>query len=493
MPLPDPSRPVHASLDEAATAILRAAEGRALLLVGITGSPGAGKSTIAERLRALLPESLVLPLDGYHLPQARLRELGRRDRMGAPDTFDVGGFVAAMRTLRTARPGDVVRVSSFDRSIEEPVPESLALPLGERTIVLVEGNYLLLEGEGWGEVAGLLDLTLHLNVEPALRRRRLVARHLRFGKTLEEAIAWTDGPDERNAERIEAAGARADALLDEAPPRAFRILHLSDTHLLADPEARYNRIVDPRASLRAVLAAHSAVADLDAVVVSGDLSDDGDPESYRELRATLEEWCAERGAELVLALGNHDDRAGFGAGGPWNREVVVHGIRILVLDSSVPGGASWGLLAEPTLAWLRSRARADPTAPTVVVLHHPPIEAVTPLHRRMGLANPHDFWEAVGGARLLAVLAGHWHHAFVDTANAAPVVVAPGAANRTDVLAGPAHERSIAASGAAIVEVLPTGVRVTSTEIDAPHRGTELFDVGGEVLAEWQRRLGFPG
>ena len=497
MPLPDrsrpESRPALTSIDEAVTAILRAGEDRPLLLVGLTGSPGAGKSTIAERLRTRIPGALVLPLDGYHLPQERLRELGRRDRMGAPDTFDVDGFVRAVRRLRSARPGDVVRVAGFDRSIEEPVPDALPLPVGERTVVLVEGNYLLLEDDGWAEVAGLLDLTLHLRIEPALRRRRLVARHLRFGKTLDEAIAWTDGPDERNAERIEAAGERADSVLEERPPRALRILHLSDTHLLADPAARYNRIVDPRAALEALLSAHSAVADLDAVVVSGDLTDDGDPESYRVLRARLEEWCAEKGAALVLALGNHDDREGFGSDGPWNTEVRVRGVRILVLDSSVPGGASWGLLAEPTLAWLRERIAADPSAPTVVVLHHPPIEAVTPLHRRMGLANPHDFWEAVAGSRLLAVLAGHWHHAFVDTSNAAPVVVAPGSANRTDVLAGPEHERSIAASGAAIVEVLPTGVRVTSTEIDAPHRGAELFDVSGEVLAEWQRRLGFPG
>lgn len=502
MPLPDQPRlehsrsdapPVLHSIGDAVAAIRLAAADTPLLLVGLTGSPGAGKSTIAERLRAELPGSLVLPLDGYHLPQQRLRELGRRERMGAPDTFDVDGFVDAVRRLRVAQPGDTVRVASFDRSIEEPVPDSLALPLAERTIVLVEGNYLLLEDDGWSEVAELLDLTLHLRIEPALRRRRLLARHLRFGKTVEEAIAWTDGPDERNAGRIEAAGARADVILEEHPPRALRILHLSDTHLLADRGARYNRIVDPRASLDAVLAAHSSVADLDAVVVSGDLADDGDPESYRVLRTRLEEWCAERDADAVLALGNHDDREGFGSDGPWNAEVVVRGVRILVLDSSVPGGASWGLLTEPTLAWLRSRVAEDPAVPTVVVLHHPPIEAVTPLHRRMGLANPHDFWEAAAGSSLLAVLAGHWHHAFVDTTQAAPVVVAPGSANRTDVLAGPEHERSVAASGAAIVEILPTGVRVTSTEIDAPHRGAELFDVDGEVLAEWQRRLGFPG
>ncbi|MWV59073.1 metallophosphoesterase [Rathayibacter sp. VKM Ac-2754] len=485
--------PVLRTVDQAVALVVDAAVGHRLLVVGVTGAPGAGKSTLAAELRGRIPGALVLGLDGYHLSQARLRELGRRERMGAPDTFDTAGFVAALRRLRRAERGDVLRVASFDRSIEEAIPEGAVLPISDATVVLVEGNYLLLEEEGWGEVAPLLDLALHLRIDPEVRRRRLAARHLRFGKTLDDALAWSAGPDERNAERIEAAADRADAILHPAPERPLRVLHLSDTHLLGDPSARYDRVIDTRESLAAVLRAHSAVPDLDAVIVSGDLSDDGSPESYAALRAMLSDWCADREATLILALGNHDVREGFGSTGALNTETEVRGVRILALDSSVPGGPSWGLLTEATLAWLRERLRADPLRPTVLVLHHPPIEAVTPLHRRMGLANPHDLWEAVAGARILAVLSGHWHHAFIDTTTPAPVVVAPGAANRTDVLAGPAHERSVAASGASIVEVLSHGVRVTSTEIDAPHRGTELFDVSGEVLADWRRRLGFPG
>ncbi|MBO0983383.1 metallophosphoesterase [Rathayibacter sp. SD072] len=485
--------PVLTSLPEALRLVASARVGRALLLVGLSGSPGSGKSTLAEQLRAQVPGAAVLPLDGYHLSQERLRELGRRERMGAPDTFDTSAFVDALHRLRDAAPGSVVRVSSFDRSIEEPVPDSLPLPVEEGTVVFVEGNHLLLEQDGWADVAPLLDLRLHLALAPRIRRSRLAARHLRYGKTLEEALAWTDGPDEANARLIEEAASRADAILEIAAPRPLRLLHLSDTHLLADPDARYNRVVDTRASLDAVLEAHEAVEGIDAVVVSGDLADDGDPASYSALRERLSAWCSARAAELVLALGNHDDREGFGSTGPGNAATEVRGVRILTLDSSVPGGASWGLLTEPTLAWLRERIAEDPGAPVVLVLHHPPIAAVAPLHTVMGLVNPHDLWEAVSGATVLAVLSGHWHHAFVDTSGPAPVVVAPGAANRTDVLAGPSHERSVAASGAAIVDVLPSGVRVTSTEIEAPHRGTELFDVSGEVLDEWKRRLGFPG
>lgn len=486
-------RPVLRSIEDAVDLIAESAVGRPLLLVGLAGAPGAGTSSAAAELVARIPEAVLLPLDGYHLPQAELRGLGRRKRRGAPDAVDVQAFVSLLRMLRGARAGDILLAPSFDPSIGEPVPDAPELVVGDRTVVVVEGDHLLSDEDGWAEVAPLLDLRLHLRLDPMVRRRRLVARHLRFGMSLDEALARADGPDEASARRIEAAAGLADAILEPASAAPLRILHLSDTHLLARSSDRYNRIVDPRAALDAVLDAHSRVPSIDAVVVSGDLADDGDPASYRHLRERLSEWCAARGAVPVLALGNHDDRSGFGAGGPWNTVTELRGVRVLVLDSSVPGGTSWGLLTESTLRWLRERLAEEPTRPSIIVLHHPPIEAVTPLHRGMGLINPHDFWEAVSGSPVLAVLAGHWHHAFVDTTTPAPVVVAPGGANRTDVLAGPLHERSVAASGAAIVEVHAGGVRVTATEVPAPHRGAELFDVSGDVLDDWQRRLGFPG
>lgn len=469
------------------------AQGRALTIVGITGAPGSGKSTFAAELVAEIDGAVLLPMDGYHLPQAELVRLGRRERMGAPDTFDVRAFADVLERLRSAGPGDTVTARGFDRAREEPVPDAVSVPIAERTIVIVEGNYLLLGDDGWEGVGALLDLRLHLRLDDEERLRRLAARHIRFGKSPDEARAWAEGTDEANALRIEAAAPRADAVVHSAEPapRGLRILHLSDTHLLGDPEARYNRIVDPLRSLDAVLAAHDAIRP-DLVVVSGDLSDDGSPASYALLRDRVETWATEREATAVYALGNHDDRAGFGVDAPYDHEVEVAGVRILTVDSSVPGGASWGLLAESTLAWLRERAHASDT-PVVVVLHHPPIEAVTPLHRTMGLQNAHDFWAAIDGSAVRLVLAGHWHHQLVDSTRGVPVVVTPGAANRTDVLAGPEHERSVVASAASIVDLLPTGIRVTATEVPVPNRGEVLFDVSGETLDDWRRRLGFAG
>ena len=178
-------------------------------LIGIAGAPGAGKSTIAAALAHRL-HGTVLPMDGFHLPQARLVELGSRDRMGAPDTFDVDGFVRVLADLRMS--GGPVFAPAFDREREEPVPDAIAIQPEVRHVV-VEGNYLLLQSGGWERVAPLLDVTVFIELERGIRQQRLIERHLRFGKTLEDATAWALGTDERNALLIEATASRADHVL----------------------------------------------------------------------------------------------------------------------------------------------------------------------------------------------------------------------------------------------------------------------------------------
>lgn len=183
-------------------------------IIGIAGSPGAGKSTIAEALVARLRSAVVLPMDGYHLPQARLVELGRRDRMGAPDTFDVDGFLATLSALRAVdNSGNPVLAPGFDRGIEEPVPDAIRI-LQELSTVVVEGNYLLLESGGWGRVAPMLDATVFVQVDRGIRLDRLIERHERFGKSPADARAWALGPDERNAQLIEATATRADRVIE---------------------------------------------------------------------------------------------------------------------------------------------------------------------------------------------------------------------------------------------------------------------------------------
>jgi pantothenate kinase len=182
------------------------------IVVGIVGAPGAGKSTVAAQVAdALGPDAAVLPLDGFHLTPARLVELGRRERMGAPDTFDVAAFRAALVAVRRGfgHAGRPVEVPGFDREREHPVPGAIRIPPEVRCVV-VEGNYLLLDSGGWERTAPLLDLTFFVELAEETRLERLVARHQQFGKPPTEAVAWAHGPDQANARLIETTARRAD-------------------------------------------------------------------------------------------------------------------------------------------------------------------------------------------------------------------------------------------------------------------------------------------
>lgn len=182
------------------------------VVVGIVGAPGAGKSTIASALVDLLaPAAALLPMDGFHLPQATLVELGRRDRMGAPDTFDVAAFRETLISVRRGfgNSGHSVAAPGFNRETEEGVPGAIRIS-PEFSCVLTEGNYLLLESGGWERSARMFDLTFFVELDDEARVQRLIERHERFGKTPAEARAWALGPDQVNAELVETTAARAD-------------------------------------------------------------------------------------------------------------------------------------------------------------------------------------------------------------------------------------------------------------------------------------------
>lgn len=185
-------------------------------LLGVAGAPGAGKSTFAtaeaRRLAAEGTPVVVLPMDGFHLPQAELVRLGRRDRMGAPDTFDLDGFVATLARLR--QPG-AVTAPAFDRTIEEPVPDAIEVGADIR-FVIVEGNYLLHDRDGWERVRPLLDRVIFLAPDDVLRRERLIARHVAFGKTPAEAEEWVTRSDDVNAALVAATARRADDIVRES-------------------------------------------------------------------------------------------------------------------------------------------------------------------------------------------------------------------------------------------------------------------------------------
>ena len=188
---------------------LAARGGRTIL--GIAGPPGAGKSTIAAAVVEGVGDAAVLvPMDGFHLAQATLVALGRRDRMGAPDTFDAAGYAALLARLRG--PEAVVYAPEFRREIEEPIAGAIAVPR-DVPLVVTEGNYLLLPDEHWAPIRGLLDETWYVETDEELRVQRLIQRHIQFGKTPEYARAWVLRSDERNAELVKATAATADVLV----------------------------------------------------------------------------------------------------------------------------------------------------------------------------------------------------------------------------------------------------------------------------------------
>lgn len=201
------------TLDEVVGAVTRAAADRTRTVVGIAGAPGAGKSTIAALLLAELgPTAALLPMDGFHLANAQLARLGRSDRKGAPDTFDAAGFSALLARIRAASAGGeephTVYAPEFSRELEESIAGAIAIP-PEASVVIVEGNYLLLPSHGWEQVAGMLDLALFVSVDADLRMRRLVSRHEAHGRMHADAVAWAGGTDERNAMLVEATRTRA--------------------------------------------------------------------------------------------------------------------------------------------------------------------------------------------------------------------------------------------------------------------------------------------
>jgi pantothenate kinase len=151
-------------------------------------------------------------MDGFHLADVQLDRLGLRDRKGAPDTFDVDGYVAALQRLQD-EPDRTLFVPGFERDLEQPIAAALAIPPSAR-LVVTEGNYLLLTDGGWERVRPLLAEVWFVEVDDAVRRERLVDRHELFGKAPEAARSWVEGVDEPNAGLVRASREAADLVVE---------------------------------------------------------------------------------------------------------------------------------------------------------------------------------------------------------------------------------------------------------------------------------------
>jgi pantothenate kinase len=201
-----------AEVDALVERVREFARGERRTILGVAGQPGGGKSTLAQTVVAAVgPAAVLVPMDGFHLAQAELVRLGRRDRMGAPDTFDALGYIALLRRLRD-RTEEVVYAPEFRREIEEPIAGAIAVSRAA-SLVVTEGNYLLVPDEPWAGVRLLLDECWYADLDEATRLRWLIQRHVDFGKTQEAAEEWVGGSDQANAAVVAATRNRADVIV----------------------------------------------------------------------------------------------------------------------------------------------------------------------------------------------------------------------------------------------------------------------------------------
>lgn len=199
-------------LDDALRRARVLAESGGRHLLGIAGAPGAGKSTVAQQVAESLGASaVVVPMDGFHLAQTELERQGTAGRKGAIDTFDAGGFVSLLTRVARAEE-DVVYAPAFDRRLEEPIAGSIPVRR-EVPLVVVEGNYLLVDHEPWAQVRALMSEVWYVDLPDETRIARLVARHIRFGRGEADARAHALGSDQRNAELIAKTRGRADVVV----------------------------------------------------------------------------------------------------------------------------------------------------------------------------------------------------------------------------------------------------------------------------------------
>ena len=199
--------------EEAKEIVLSLAAGSSRTIIGIVGKPGGGKSTLSKYLLKGCDEKLVsvLPMDGFHLSNKVLKSLGRSDRKGAPDTFDVKGFAEILNRVALDQENPIY-YPIFDRSIEESIAaQGVVLPTTR--VVIVEGNYLMHDRDGWQEISPLLHQSWYAYLDEDIRISRLISRHIAFGKDPESAKAWAKGSDQANAELIEASVERCDFLI----------------------------------------------------------------------------------------------------------------------------------------------------------------------------------------------------------------------------------------------------------------------------------------
>lgn len=218
--------------------------------------------------------------------------------------------------------------------------------------------------------------------------------------------------------------------LGQFPPARHVLAHISDTHLLGGGRKLYGAVDIEPPLVRALEQLHRSNLPIEAIVFTGDLADLAEPDAYARLKGIVEPAAERIGAKIVWVMGNHDERPAYSAGlfgvqstDPQDRVELVNGLRIISLDSTVPG-YHHGDLVESQLEWLRG-VLADPAPDgTILALHHPPLPSPVEIMAILELQNMQRLADVVRGTDVRAILAGHLHHAMSGMFAGIPVSVA---------------------------------------------------------------------
>jgi len=279
----------------------------------------------------------------------------------------------------------------------------------------------------------------------------------------------------------------------------MRLLHLSDLHISRSPGADSDG-VDARAVL-AQLHDCRRVTDIDLVLVSGDVADDGSPEAYADALDLVGSFARDRGAAQAWCAGNHDARVAFATilgtghrdtddrdvGSPTTAEACaatseVSGVRVVTLDSLVPG-AVFGRIGAEQLGWLQDVLARPAPAGTVVALHHPPI-SVSPEWAAASLQDAVELADVLRGSDVHAVLCGHVHAQISGFLGGVPVWVGPGVITRIDLTAPRGLVRAVRGAAATVVDLGgPHSPLFHVLHARDPHAGEQVYLADGTT---WQ-------
>ncbi|MFD8568045.1 metallophosphoesterase family protein [Streptomyces sp. NPDC059639] len=285
----------------------------------------------------------------------------------------------------------------------------------------------------------------------------------------------------------------------------MRILHLSDLHLdeAGAPDADG---ADGTAALRLLLEGLRYLDNLEVVLVTGDVADDGSRKAYARVHELLSEYAGRREAQVIYTTGNHDDRRAFrdvlgsghgqpeavyeGAAGERAAVTTVGGWRLITLDTLVPG-KGYGRLDHDQLDWLRARLAEPAPSGTVLAFHHPPVALDVEVQQALGLENPAELAAAIRGTDVQLILCGHFHLQILARLEQATVWVTPGVVSRIDLTAQPGTERAVHGPSASLVRLgEPHGPLIHTLHARDPRMGQTVYEADEAEMRDAIHRLG---